>query len=65
MSEWISVKDELPKTGERVRIAYLPKGDFHWANFRWHQGYTDGYSAEIQEPTHWQPRPDPPDVDDE
>jgi hypothetical protein len=62
---WISVEDELPKSGERVQIARISESEFYWANFCWYQSYSERYSVQIQEPTHWRRRPAPPEVDDE
>lgn len=62
MSDWISVKDELPSIGDRVLICEV---------------YEDGYTGRVMEavryreckfnrfgieitPTHWMPLPEPP-----
>jgi len=74
MDDWISVKDDLPKDGQKVFVYALdveyegpdmlsviyhiaPKEPTTWWNLP-----NGGYIWNV---THWMPRPDPPEVNDE
>lgn len=60
MSEWISVKERLPKAGEDV-IAYLGEGIFEicWMLKDGCWETRDAY-LDTDAVTHWQPLPEPP-----
>lgn len=59
-SEWISVKERLPKAGEDV-IAYLGEGIFEicWTLKDGCWETRDSY-LDMDAVTHWQPLPEPP-----
>lgn len=56
MSEWISVKDRLPKDGDKVLVS-LKSGDACCGEYCASHGFT--YSV-----THWMPLPEPPSKPD-
>lgn len=59
--DWISVEDELPKDGQRVKVAYIPKGIyFHYFRSGWSQEYSETLSGHMDPPSHWQPMSEPP-----
>lgn len=59
MSEWISVKENLPAIGDTVLAAF--KGQFKWVIFPATCTLHDGlYAAGYASPTHWMPLPEPP-----
>jgi hypothetical protein len=74
MSEWISVKDRLPESGERV-IVFVPDYKEVCCDYVYARKYADikgndffrpfnsGYSC-IRTATHWMPLPEPPEVDE-
>ena len=68
MSEWISVKDELPKKNTDVLIY---RGQFigdlisvytYIGNNEWEDGYGYWSRADDEGITHWMPLPEPPKV---
>lgn len=68
MSEWISVKDRLPKTDDYYLI-YGLNDDMRLGY--WSTKYNkfiafddDGYDYELYHITHWQPLPEPPKESD-
>ena len=73
MSEWISVKDNIPKNGQRVKVKTFDKDDKEIeieAIFSIYDigenmvawGWNIGKIADtIARPTHWMPMPKPPD----
>jgi len=65
MSEWISVEDRLPDEDE-ICLAYPTlTGKVYPVWYFAKQGWrTIRFSGEVgQEPTHWMPLPEPPEVD--
>jgi hypothetical protein len=67
MSEWISVKDRLPKDGQRV-LYYFHYVGVHAGNYA-RELDDDGYMHDVfygkdgflsDDVTHWMPFPDPP-----
>ena len=61
VQEWISVKDRLPETGERVLVcigavfeAFIDDGG------KWQRYYSAPLNEVLGEPTHWMPLPQPP-----
>jgi len=66
MSEWISVKDRLPKYGKRVLIFHpsyqgrpIREAWFEKTDGKGHHFMTDTYS--VKNPTHWRLLPSPPE----
>ena len=59
MSEWISVKDELPNRDIRV-LVYIPEMNGSDCNIQISKGW--GVSKYV---THWMPLPEPPEGDTE
>jgi hypothetical protein len=73
MSKWISVEDELPEIRQLVQVAdnlkQVTEGyfsvDYLGAKY-WHTAKQKYYfDIGIKRITHWQPKPEPPEVDDE
>ena len=62
MNEWISAEDRLPDRHQFVNIyaPNYPVGGGFLSTMGW---VLDGYNNELV--THWQPLPDPPEVDDD
>jgi hypothetical protein len=60
MSEWISVKDQLPEPGTTVLAAF--NGQFQWVMFTARCTPDIGLTAAgYASPTHWMPLPPPPE----
>lgn len=56
MSEWISVKDRLPKIGERVLIWTCQTLEA----VMYEKGKFNRFGADIDYATQWMPLPEPP-----
>ena len=72
MSEWISVKDRLPKYGKRV-LTYTPgmanqitvdAYDRYYVDVddEWYEGWRYRGNHAKNNITHWMPLPEPPEV---
>lgn len=61
VQEWISVKDRLPKTGERVLVCIGAVFEaFIDDDGKWQRYYSAPLNEVLGEPTHWMPLPQPP-----
>ena len=59
--DWISVKDRLPKTGERVLVCIGAVFEaFIDDDGKWQRYYSAPLNEVLGEPTHWMPLPQPP-----
>lgn len=65
MSEWISVKDRLPKPGERILLSSKKFVGEGWINGTLNKFFRyDGIEWSkifIENITHWMPLPEPPE----
>lgn len=66
--KWISVEDRLPKSGTLVLVTCDRSGVIKL--WYWYRGKWMDYATELPEYitmdiTHWQPLPDPPEVNDD
>ena len=60
-SKWISVKDRLPKPGERVLVCVGAVFEaFIDDHGKWQRYYSAPLNDVLGEPTHWMPLPEPP-----
>lgn len=60
-SKWISVKDRLPKDGNKVIVYSYENGDFHTAELDGKLWHLDcGWLLDVDDFTHWMPLPKPP-----
>ena len=60
MSEWISVKEQLPTSSTTVLIAHKGGVSFGWFNgMYWERGASTAHRM-IKTVTHWMPLPEPP-----
>jgi hypothetical protein len=65
MTEWISVEDELPKTGTLVLV--FVTGEFSklegicFGSYHSNDGWEIDYWISHKVPTHWMPLPNPPE----
>jgi len=68
VSEWISVKDRLPKPDNSGEPRYLIRVDgrsqYTWVDFWWKKPYSDDFwwvnLKDDEVVTHWMPLPEPP-----
>ena len=65
MSEWIDVKDEPPKIGDRVLVFYWCAEDYTETTVGEYMGESVGFvldddNQELCIVTHWMPLPEPP-----
>lgn len=76
MSDWISIKDRLPKphdyvlwarrSGHKSCFRAVVEGFYEpWPNGMqfWRETKTPSIPLSLQDVTHWQPMPDAPDID--
>ena len=59
--QWISVKDRLPQSFEKVLIYHRNGISYGWYNGRyWERGAKTNHRA-LETVTHWMPLPEPPE----
>ena len=44
---WIGVEDELPRPNEKIKVAYIPPGDFYFDGIVWRQTFTPKHGGWI------------------